>query len=106
MKNNSMAGKGQYRAGHQGGFIKIIVIIVVALLVLSYFGFNLRSLADSPTTQDNFSYAASTTVNVWSKYLAKPATYVWNEIFLNLIWNPALEQLKHSNTVAPTASTP
>ena len=100
MKNNRMAGKGE----HQKGFIKTIVIIVVALLIVSYFGLNLRQLADAPTTKDNFSYVATTTVTFWNKYLEKPATYVWNQIFLDLIWNPSIDHLKHLDTVDMSTS--
>jgi hypothetical protein len=78
----------------QGGFIKWIIIIVVALLALSYFGINLRQLVNQPTTQDNVSYVASTTVTVWDKYLKIPATYAWG-IFVNLIWTPALHNLEN-----------
>ena len=101
MKNNRLAGK---REG-QKGFIKIIVIVVIALLVLSYFGFSLRNLVSQPTTQDNFSYATTVTVNFWNNYLAKPAAYVWHVIFLNLIWNPAMSQLQHLDKVDMTATT-
>ncbi len=99
MKNNRMAGE-------QGGFIKWIVIIVVALLILSYFGFSLRELIDRPTTQDNFSYVATTTVTVWDKYLKVPAAYAWNNIFLDLIWDPAIARLKNLERVDMPTSTP
>jgi len=79
------------------GLVKIIILIVIALLILSYFGFNLRTLISSPTTQDNFGYVASSTTTVWDKYLKKPASYVWNDIFIDLIWEPAIDNLKRIN---------
>lgn len=84
------------------GFIKWVIIIVVALLVLSYFGFSLRSLIDSPVTQDNFQYVATSTVTVWDKYLKKPASYVWNDVFINLIWGPAIDNLTKMKNSEPT----
>ena len=83
------------------GFIKIILIIVVALLVLSYFGFSLRDLVNAPVTQDNFGYVASTTTTFWGKYLKNPATYVWNDVFITLIWNPAVDNIKRLNQGQP-----
>jgi hypothetical protein len=80
------------------GLVKIILLIVIALLILSYFGFNLRALISSPTTQDNFGYVASSSVTVWDKYLKKPASYVWNDIFIDLIWEPAIDNLKRINS--------
>jgi hypothetical protein len=82
----------------KAGFIKTIVIIVIALLVLSYFGFNLRETVEDPTTQSNFSYVTGFVVNVWNNYLKRPAVYLWNDIFIELIWNTAVENLKRLNS--------
>lgn len=53
------------KKSNERGFVKTIVIIVVALLVISYFGLNLRQIISSPTTQDNFGYVWSQIVRVW-----------------------------------------
>ncbi len=90
------------------GLIKMIVLIVIALLVLSYFNINLRSLVNAPTTQDNISYVASNTVYIWDNYLKVPATYAWN-IFVNLIWDPAIQNLtnmKNGQTTNIATSSP
>jgi hypothetical protein len=97
MKNNRTAGNR--------GLVKMIVLIIVALLILSYFGISLRHLASQPTTQDNFSFVTTTTIDFWNKYLAKPAGYLWHEIFLNIIWEPAINRLKHLDTVDLSTST-
>jgi hypothetical protein len=86
----------------QRGFIKWIIIIVVALLVLSYYGFSLRDLVNSPTTQDNFGYVATTTVTFWDKYLKQPATYLYKDVFITLIWTPAIENLTKIKDGQPT----
>lgn len=82
------------------GIVRTIIIIVVALLVLSYFGYNLRSIWNSPNTQDNFSFVIDGIKNIWNNYLKTPATYIWN-IFINLIWNPAIENLQKINNNEP-----
>ena len=84
------------------GIIKWIIIIVVALLILSYYGFSLRTLVEAPVTQDNFHYVATSTVSVWDKYLKQPATYLWNDIFINLIWDPAIVNLTAIKNGQPT----
>ncbi len=84
------------------GFIKWVIIIVVALLVLSYYGFSLRTLVDSPTTQDNFQYVATSSVSVWDKYLKQPATYLWKDVFINLIWTSAVDNLTRLKNGEPT----
>lgn len=73
--------------------IKWIIIIVIALVGLGYLGFDVRKAIDSPTTQSNLDYAKEVVVYVWTKYLGKPAKYLWNEIFIKLIWAPAINNL-------------
>ena len=84
------------------GFIKWIIIIVVALLVLSYYGFSLRTLVNNPVTQDNFGYVATTSVSFWDEYLSQPASYLYNDVFINLIWNPAITNLTNIKNEQPT----
>jgi hypothetical protein len=51
------------------GFIKAIILIVIALVVLGFFGYNLKDIINSPTVKDNLFYvwnAAVLAVNwVW-----------------------------------------
>lgn len=99
--------KINYAAG-QRGLIKMILIIVIALLVISYFGINLRALVNSPTTQDNVTYVASSTVNIWNGYLKVPVTAAW-DLFVQYIWTPAIENLKNGKLQGPgltSSSTP
>lgn len=70
----------------QSGIIQWIILIVVAVLVLSYFGFNLRQLGEDETTQDNFSFIWEWTTFVWENYLQGPALWVWNNI-VSFVWN-------------------
>jgi len=100
--------KNQPAAGERG-LIKMILIIIAALLIISYFGINLRDLVNAPTTQDNITYVATTTVTVWDSYLKVPATYLWQNIFLDLIWNPSMHNLieaRNGQTLDIASSTP
>ena len=88
----------------------MILLILVVLLLLAYFGFNLRSIVNSPTFQDNWSFIENGAVNFWNNYLKKPADYIWNTIFVPLIWRPAvsnLEQMKagQANSIASSSPT-
>ena len=97
------------KAAREGGLIKTIVLIIIAILIISYFGINLRALVTSPTTQDNVSYVTTGAINLWNNFLKEPVTYVWNEIFVKLIWNTALENLKSGSLNGPSltsSSTP
>jgi hypothetical protein len=83
------------------GFIRTIIIIVIALLILSYFGLNIRDIVNSPAGRDNFSYTQEVMIKIWDNYLEKPVTYLWNDIFIELIWNPAIEALEEMRDGEP-----
>jgi hypothetical protein len=82
------------KIGTDRGLIKMIVLIVIALLILSYLGFNLRNLVNSPTTQDNFSYVISFLGGLWNNFLKAPVLYLWNTILLPYVWNPIFHHLQ------------
>lgn len=87
----------------QRGFIRTIIILVIALLALSYYGFDLRKTVDDPTTQSNFSYVKGIVLDVWHRYLEEPAKYLWNDIFLKLIWRPSIRDLERVGNNEPTS---
>lgn len=56
------------------GFVKTVIIIVIALIVLGYYGFNLRQIVSAPAVSDNLSYAREVSANIWNSYLKTPVT--------------------------------
>jgi len=48
-----------------GGFIKFLVLIIVSILVLSYFNISVKELAEKAETKENVSYVASLGARVW-----------------------------------------
>ncbi len=77
----------------QTGFIKTILLIIIALIVLGYFGFDIRGIIESEQVQKNLFYVWSFVVSVWDNYLQKPIMYLWNDIFIELIWGTFVENL-------------
>lgn len=75
-----------YGISQKKGLIKTILVIIIAIIVLSYFGFDLQSIVESPQTQGNLGYVWGLGVTLWQDYLAQPVLYFWNNIFINLIW--------------------
>ena len=84
------------------GFIKIILIILIGILILSYFKIDLRSVAESPESQSNFSYVKGIVVTVWTNYLAKPASYLWNYVFIELLWKTFVSNMTRIKDGQPT----
>ena len=80
------------RTSQNQGFIRTIIIIIVALLVLSYFGLNIRTIVNSPAGKDNFSFTQELMISTWNNYLKTPTLYVWH-LFADLIWNPSIDHL-------------
>jgi hypothetical protein len=68
------------------GFIKIILIIVIGLVLLGYFGVNIRDVLASPVVKDNLAYAWDFALRVWDDYLQIPAHWIWEHI-VKLMWD-------------------
>lgn len=75
------------------GFVQIILIIVIVLVALGYFGLNLREIIDSPAVSDNLSYFWNGVVYVWDHFLAGPVIYLWG-ILKNLLWGAFVNNIQ------------
>jgi len=49
----------------RGGFITWVALIVVALIVLGFYGFDLKEYLDAPSIKENFSAIWGWTVSAW-----------------------------------------
>lgn len=100
--NITITGKGRlpftYATNLQRGLIRTIVIIIVGILVLSYFGFNIRQIAESDTSRENFSYVQEKMIYVWDNFLETPVTFVWERIIIDLGWEPFMKALEYADT--------
>ncbi len=76
------------------GLIKWIFIIIIAIIILSYLGFDLRAIVEAEGTQNNLNYVWGGVVMIWNNYLSDPILYFWNNIFLNLIWSAFVENME------------
>jgi hypothetical protein len=73
----------------QGGLIKLIILIVIAIAVLSYFGIDIKNFFTSEQAQKNFGYIWNFLKDIWSTYLTVPAHKLWG-IWLAYAWEPLL----------------
>lgn len=72
---------------NQSGFFKLIIVIVVALIILGYFGFNVENLVKSPTASSNLHYLWGLVGEVWNRFIVGPLYFIWNNIVIGLVWN-------------------
>ena len=80
----------------------VLLLGFVVILVLSYFKISVRSVVESPTGQDNISYIGGGTRNLWDDYLQKPASYLWNDIFINIFWQSFVNNMERIRDGQPT----
>lgn len=69
----------QFQKGNRG-FVKTILLIVIALIVLGFFGYNLKEIIDSPTVNENLTYVWGLVVYAWNTCIAEPAVWLWDKI--------------------------
>ena len=73
----------------QGGFIGIIVLIIIGLALLKYFfNWSVFDAATSPQGHDTISYVRQVLNTIWL-YLGTPVTFVWNQVawpLIDMIW--------------------
>ena len=82
------------------GLIEMIIIIIIALIILGYFGFNIGNVLSSPNVQANLSWAWNVVLTIWS-YISAPIVWLWNTFVLGLIWpllQAGIHQLQQVST--------
>lgn len=82
-------------SNYQSGLAKLIVMLVVIVLILSYLGINIQKIAESETGQANFNYIWGVIKSLWN-YLIEFWENNLKESFTNL-WSklPLTEDLKN-----------
>lgn len=79
----------------QGGFIKWIVIGFIVLVLASYFyNFSVREAVEDEQTQDNIEYISENAESFWNRNLKSAATYLWEDVFIDLIWGAFIENMQ------------
>ncbi len=68
------------KRGAQSGFLKIIIVIVVALVALGFFGYNLRDITSSPTVHDNLVFVSELVVKIWHNFILAPILWLWGKV--------------------------
>ena len=82
--------------------LKIIILVAIAMLVLSYFGVSIKSIVESPTGQENINYVGGGAKSFWTTYLAEPASYIWNDVIVNIFWKSFISNMERIRDGQPT----
>ncbi len=81
----SKQSENSHGAGKKG-LIKTIILIIIALIILGYFGFNILDIVGGPTVQANLHAAWDFVVNIWTNYLIGPVVYIWDKFVIGILW--------------------
>jgi hypothetical protein len=90
----------------QGGFIQLIIVLIIVLIVLGYFGFNVQQIIQSPSVSSNLNYVWGLAVGLWNNYLIVPVTFVWNKIIVGMFWNNFAGMIEKVQSPPPTQPLP
>ena len=63
---------------NRGGFIKILLIIVVVAIILGYYRVDIRNIIESDLVQRNLQYLWGLTVDAWDWLYAKISPLIDN----------------------------
>jgi hypothetical protein len=72
----------------KGGLVKwFLVIIAIIALASFFFDFSVQEVVEDEQTQENFGYIWTNVSYFYDTYLESSVSYLWNDIFIDLIWN-------------------
>lgn len=74
-----------YYKNKNRGFIKAIIIVVIAIIILSYF-MDFKSLFESKRLQDNYQYLKTLILSLWGNYISSWAHYLWDKIIIQFLY--------------------
>jgi len=81
----------------------MIIVIIIALIILGYFGFNIVDVLNSPNVQANLNWAWNIVLIIWS-YISAPIVWLWNTFVVGILWNliqAGLNQMPPISTSTP-----
>ena len=74
----------------------MIIIIIIAIAILSWYGVDIKEFFTSEQAQKNFGYVWDFLGDTWSNYLADPAMKLW-DVWVQYIWTPFMDMLKRGD---------
>ena len=80
--------KIQNKTGQGGWILKWIIIIIAIILILSYFGFDLKEFLNSESTIANWNYLKDFLYNFWINYIKEYVYFVYEyaKFIIDITW--------------------
>ncbi len=58
----------------------MLLIIVITLVALGFFGYNLREITSSPAVRDNLVFVWELIVKIWHNFILTPVFWLWGKV--------------------------
>lgn len=75
----------------------MIIVIIIALIILGYFGFDIQKIITSDTVHRNLTYVWDFVKTFWTNYLAAPVIFFWDKFVVGIVWKIFQNGLSHIN---------
>jgi len=93
----------QFKNKQKGmSILGFLVLAAGLILILSYFNISIKTIVESSTGQENIEYVKGGSKSLWDEYLADPASYLWNDIWVKLFWRPFVDNMERLRDGRPT----
>ena len=80
----------------------VLFLSLILILILSYFKVNIKSLFENENAKENFSYVGNNSKNFWDKYFKDPASYLWNDVLVDIFWKSFISNMERIRDGKPT----
>ena len=74
-----------FKNTNRGGLVRTAILIGIVLILLAYFGLNLRGIVASQTFQDNWQFVSGLAIDIWTKYLSVAIMFFWDRVISPLL---------------------
>ncbi len=86
----------RHYASHGG--VGILVLLLLAFLVLSYFNIDLESVLKKPEVAQGVQALQQQSAELYTPEIQQQVHTFWNDIVVNIIWKNFIENLKSGGT--------
>lgn len=82
--------------------LSVLFLGFIIILVLSYFNISIRGVVESPPAQENLDYVGGAGKSIWAEYLKEPASYLWNDVWVDIFWKGFILNMERIRDNQPT----
>lgn len=86
------------RHTRQSGLAGILLLIILAIVTLSYFNVDIEEVAKKPETQAGITLVSQHATSLYESHLKQPLQEFWQTIVVDVVWKNFVESMKENGT--------